>query len=347
MQRQIEVSAQLSPKEGHTIWVSIPNEAQSQGLTDSTVVRTAMRLTLLSILFASTLYLAWTVNEWPLLIALTIGLSLLMSQFAFVGHDAGHGTISRNSKVNRLFGQYSMTFIAGMCFDSWFKTHKAHHQFCQNEDKDPDMAVSLVVSLTEKSSRNKSALGQFFTRFQHLHIWFLSLFFAHSQRHLTQLDAVKWRFLLDGLVSLAHILLWFAVPYWILDVSLGRILFIYFVPAFVLGPHLAGIFWINHIGMPLVDRQETFSFLEHQAVTSRTVQVPRGARWLFGGLDLQIEHHILSQVPSHRLRRLQTIVINQFEQHGIPYRADSWWDAIIAIRRHLRAVSQLRQGTVP
>lgn len=328
----------LDHKEGQRIWSEILQAAKNQKLTAPTVARSLAKLSFLTACFAIALIFAWFTTI-PLALCLAIlFLSILMSQFAFLGHDAGHGTISRSSVTNRLFGQFSMTLIAGMCFDAWFRTHKAHHQFCQNEDKDPDMAVSTVVSLTHKSSLNKGAVGQFFTKYQHIHIWFLSLFFAHSQRHLTQVDALRWRCFLDGFVTLLHLSIWILIPL-CFDVSLSRILLVYFIPAFILGPHLAAIFWVNHIGMPVIERQERFSFLEHQALTSRTVTIPKGMHWLFGGLDFQIEHHLLSQVPSHRLKDLQKIVISAFREHRIAYAGKSWWETIRDIRGHLKSIA--------
>ncbi len=336
---QMPLEPALSPKEGQLIWSEILQEAKNQNLTAPTVVRSLAKLSFLTLCFAIALVFAWvTTNPLALGLALLI-LSILMSQFAFLGHDAGHGTISRSTLTNRLFGQFSMTLIAGMCFDAWFRTHKTHHQFCQNEDKDPDMAVSTVVSLTHKSSLNKSRVGRFFTQYQHVHIWFLSLFFAHSQRHLTQWDAIRWRCFLDGFVTFFHLCIWILIPLY-LDVSLTRILLVYFVPAFILGPHLAAIFWVNHIGMPVVERQERFSFLEHQALTSRTVSIPQGTHWLFGGLDYQVEHHLLSQVPSHRLKDLQKIVIPAFKQHRVPYAGKGWWETIRDIKTHLSSIAR-------
>lgn len=335
------VSPIIEPDEGRAIWNEILKEAKAENLTATTIGHTTIRLMLLSALFAAVILAAWTLKTSVLLGLSLVALSILLSQFAFLGHNAGHATISRNSLLNQAFGQYAMTFITGMCFDAWFKTHRAHHQYCQNEEKDPDMEVNLLVSLSERSCRNKSAVGRWFTRFQPYHIWFLSFFFAHSQRHLTQLDAFKWRSYVDGLVYVPHLLLWFVLPYFILDIPLIRVALVYFIPFFILGPHLASVFWINHIGMPTIESQMKFSFLEHQALTSRTVRVPKGMAWLFGGLDLQIEHHILPQVPSFKLQRLQKIVERSFHAHAIPYRAYGWWETIVAIQRHLQRISQI------
>ena len=50
-----------------------------------------------------------------------------------------------------------MTLVTGLAFDEWIARHRTHHQFCQDEARDPDMAVAFVVSLTESSSGERRA----------------------------------------------------------------------------------------------------------------------------------------------------------------------------------------------
>jgi fatty acid desaturase len=304
--------------------------------------RTLAKLGMLFVLLGAALWLAWFGASWLELGAGYAGLSLLLAQFAFIGHDAGHGSLSGRAGVDRALGQLSMTFVTGLAFDEWIARHRTHHQFCQDEARDPDMAVDFVVSLTEKSRRRKSALGRIMTRHQALHIWALSLFFGHSQRHLSQaavLREFKFR-KLDGAVLLLHLALWFALPCLMLDVSFEKALLAYLIPLTLLGPHLAAIFWVNHVGMPLVEKVECFSFFEHQYVTSRTITNPPAWNWLFGGLNFQIEHHLFPQVPSIRLPAVQEIVRRHLAENRIAYHGVSWGAAVGSIAAHLRAVSR-------
>jgi fatty acid desaturase len=108
----------------------------------------------------------------------------------------------------------------------------------------------------------------------------------------------------------------------------------------ILGPHLAAIFWVNHIGMPLIENVERFSFFEHQYVTSRTIINSPAWDWLFGGLNFQIEHHLFPQVPSIRLAAVQAIVRKHFALHRIPYHGLSWWSAVKSVAAHLRVIAR-------
>ena len=338
------VEAKFTDQEGRALWLAMFRDVKSRELMASAFARTLAKLGMLFVLLGAALWLAWFGASWLELAAGYAGLSLLLAQFAFVGHDAGHGSLSGRAGVDRALGQLSMTFVTGLAFDEWIARHRTHHQFCQDEARDLDMAVAFVVSLTEKSRRRKGALGRLMTRYQAFHIWALSLFFGHSQRHLSQVAVLKEPRTrkLDGTVLLLHLGLWFALPCLALDVSFDKALLAYLIPLTLLGPHLAAIFWVNHIGMPLVEKVERFSFFEHQYVTSRTIVNPPAWNWLFGGLNFQIEHHLFPQVPSIRLPAVQAIVREHFALQRIAYHGVPWWGAVRSIAAHLRAVAHSR-----
>ena len=332
---QAHVHATLTQEEGRAHWRALLEEVHRARLMAPFHRRMFLRLAVLFPLLAAALGLAWLGDSGLELCAAYVALALLLGQFAFVGHDAGHGAISHRPWLDRALGQAAMTLVTGLAFDEWIARHLAHHRYCQDETRDPDMMVDFVVSLTEESRRRKGALGKLLTRHQAAHIWLLSLLFGHSQRVLSQLAV---RGFLDASVLLLHFALWFALPL-SLGVSLKLVLLAYLVPLTLLGPHLAAIFWVNHIGMPLVREPERFSFFEHQCVTSRTIVNPPAWNWLFGGLNFQVEHHLFPQVPSARLPALQAVVRGHLDRHAIPYNGVRWWEAVRSIAAHLRRVA--------
>jgi fatty acid desaturase len=339
---QASIAPRLSREQGQAVWSSVQEDIDAQALADTAATPSMIRLALLVAAISAALAIAWspTSSAWMLGCAY-LALALLLAQCAFIGHNAGHGSVSRRDGLNRGLGQLSMTLLTGLAFDEWIARHRMHHRFCQDEDRDPDLMVDLVVSLTEKSRQRKGPLGRLLTRHQTRHIWLLSLLFGHSQRHLSQLAALRdvRHHRLDAAMLLLHFTFWFGLPCLMLDVPLRLALLAYFIPLTILGPYLAAIFWVNHMGMPLVEDVAAFSFLEHQSMTSRTiVNAPRW-NWLFGGLNFQIEHHLFPRVPSHRLAAVQVIVRGHFERHGIFYNGVSWRAAVGAIQSHLRKIA--------
>jgi fatty acid desaturase len=340
---QVHAQPTMTAREGRTLWLSMRKEVDAGRLAEPNLGDTLLKLAAVIALLGVALCTAWSGASPPwALAAAYVALALVLAQFAFIGHDAGHAAVSRRASINRALGQASMTLVTGLAFDEWIGRHRAHHRFCQVESSDPDMAVDIVVSLTERSRRRKGVAGRLLTRYQAGLVWWLSLLFGHSQRHLSQwavLSAPR-RYSLDALMLCLHFGLWFVLPCAILDVPVRLALLAYLVPLTILGPYLAAIFWVNHVGMPLVSEPQRFSFFEHQTITSRTIVIPPGIRWLFGGLNFQIEHHLFPQVPARRLPAVERIVRRHFDHNAIAYHGVSWPEAVAAVASHLRRVAR-------
>jgi fatty acid desaturase len=350
---QTVVEPTLGIAAGQAVWRAMFDEVSEGRLLAPQLASTLGRLALLALAFAAALALGWFGSTGPgpdaaaafplaALAVASVALALLLAQFAFVGHDAGHGAIARRPAVNRALGQFAMTLVTGLAFDEWIARHRAHHRHCQDEARDPDMAVDCVVSLTDASRHRKGRIGRWLTRRQAWLVWPAALLFGHSQRLLSQAAVLAHphRHLLDAAALVAHFALWFGVPCLLLGVPPAQAVLVYLLPLTLLGPYLAAIFWVNHIGMPLVARTDAFSFLEHQAVTSRTITAAPIWHWVFGGLNFQVEHHLFPKVPSRRLAALQPIVQRHLQSHRVPYHAVSWPTALRAVGTHLRDVAR-------
>lgn len=300
------------------------------------------RLLALSVALALCLGFAWTAKSNTLALLACVPTALVLAQFAFLGHDAGHRALYRGGFWRGVLGQLCMTVATGMAFEEWFERHSAHHRHCQDEQHDPDMDVSVVVSLTDTALQSRRGLARLFTRLQHWHVWFLSLLFAHSQRHMSQWGVLMHprRYYRDLGVLLLHVLLWWGLPCGLLQVDASRAAMVYVAPLFVLGPYLATIFWLNHIGMPLVCHADGVSFVERQAATSRTVLIPKAMDWFFGGLNYQIEHHLFPQVPSIHLGQVQPVVQSALQDAGVPYNGLGFRASVCAVAAHFRRIAR-------
>jgi fatty acid desaturase len=303
---------------------------------------TWLRLLALSAALALCLAFAWRTPSTAYAMLACLPIALVLAQFAFLGHDAGHRALHRSGFWRGVLGQLCMTVVTGMAFEEWFERHSAHHRHCQDEQQDPDMDVSVVVSLTQGALQGRRGIARLCARLQHWHVWLLSLLFAHSQRHTSQWGVLlrPLRFHRDMAVLMLHALLWFGLPCWLLQVEVSRAVLVYGVPLFVLGPYLATIFWLNHIGMPLLRPGAPISFLEHQAATSRTVLSPRTMDWFFGGLNYQIEHHLFPQVPSIRLAQVQPVVQATLKAADVPYNGLGFRESVHAVAAHFRQIAR-------
>jgi hypothetical protein len=149
------------------------------------------------------------------------------------------------------------------------------------------MAVDLVASLTRDAALRKANVSNPGEVSGHLSVGLTPLF-GHSQRILSQIGVFsepnKYRRIWRFWSSTTACGLWF--PFRPAR-ALERVLAAYLVPATILGMHFAAVFWVNHVGMPLIKDAETFSFVEHQVVTTRNVRVPRIVDLVFGGLNIR------------------------------------------------------------
>ena len=102
-------------------------------------------------MFSFLIFRLWIEADVIAFVAQSIFLGYIVSQLAFLAHDALHGAISRSKGINEVFGHISMTICAGMGFREWKDRHLKHHRYCQNAEKDPDMDIGYIASVTRES----------------------------------------------------------------------------------------------------------------------------------------------------------------------------------------------------
>jgi fatty acid desaturase len=113
------------------------------------------------------------------------------------------------------------------------------------------------------------------------------------------------------------------------------------------GSYLALLFWVNHVGMPALQAGHGRSVLEQQVVGTRNVRNPAWLDGFFGGLNLQIEHHLLPGCPSGRLRRVQPLVRKLCAEQSLAYHEESLPEALASVTRHVSAVARGAGGLSP
>ena len=108
------------------------------------------------------------------------------------GHDAMHGAVHSNRKINNVVGYLSVFFYAGMSYRKLVKNHYLHHRF-PAEGKDPD----------------------FYTRSQNFWIWW-AVFFG---RYLTVIQLVVMAVFFNLLI------IWFdkaaVISFWVIPAFLS------------------------------------------------------------------------------------------------------------------------------
>lgn len=279
---------------------------------------------------------------WQLVVAVI--LAMVSTQFAFVGHDAGHQQIFRSRRANDLVGRIHGA-ITGISYQWWVGKHNRHHANPNHEGSDPDIDIP-ALAFSPEQARNKRGLLRWVAKYQAF-LFFPMLLAEAVMLRISSFQAALRREVRSSASETVLLVLntvgYLAIVFGVLS-PLKAVLFI-LVHQGVMGVYLGCAFAPNHKGMPIVPPDQRLDFLRRQVLTSRNIT---GGRWvdvLLGGLNYQIEHHLFPNMPRPNLRRVQPIVQRFCQERGIPYTQCSLPRSYLWVLRHLHEVgAPLRQA---
>lgn len=270
-----------------------------------------------------------------------------------IAHDAQHGSWSSKGWVNRL---------VGLCFDlmganGWFwrLTHnRLHHTYTNLHGLDEDITVTPAVRMSPRTPRRA------FHRWQHLFAWPLyalatinwvlakdyGYLLARRIGPLSPVEKPRTLWLAVLLGKAVHLGWTVVVPWLVLRPSLGAFLAGFLAMHATAGLILGIVFQLAHAveetAFPAADDGEVLddTWAVHQLRT--TADFARGNRllgWYVGGLNFQVEHHLLSHVCSIHYPALSPIVKACAERHGLPFLEHR--NVLTAMRSHYRFLRRL------
>ncbi|MFC0112061.1 fatty acid desaturase family protein [Kibdelosporangium aridum] len=282
---------------------------------------------------------------WQLLTVVLF--AVVFTQFAFIGHDAGHRQIFGSRRGNDLVG-YLHGVITGISYEWWVGKHNRHHANPNHEDEDPDIEIPALAFSTEQA-RTKRGLLRWVAKYQAL-LFFPLLLAEAVMLRIASVRAVLRREVnatgLEAALLAAHIVGYLGAVFLMLS-PLKALLFI-LVHQGLMGVYLGCSFAPNHKGMPILGKDEHLDYLRKQVLTSRNIS---GGRWvdgLLGGLNYQIEHHLFPSMPRPNLRRAQSLVREFCTRRGVPYSECGLFASYAQVLRHLHDVgAPLRRCTRP
>jgi fatty acid desaturase len=277
-------------------------------------------------------------NSWYQLL-LAAAFSVVITQFAFLGHDGAHRQIFSSFRWNEWTGRVFAGLFAGLGYSWWMAKHSRHHQAPNQLDKDTDIE-SAAMSLTERAQRARGRLSARLLRHQGW-LFFVLLPFeglnlhVDSYRRSVARGPVKRRW-----VDLVFTTVRLGVYVAVLAVFLppGKAVAFFAVQMAVFGVCMGGAFAPNHTGMPIVAVTAKLDFLRRQVLMSRNISGGAGIDFIMGGLNHQIEHHLFPSMPRPNLRRAQPMVRAFCADHGIAYTETTLAGSYRDIVRYLNTV---------
>ncbi len=274
-----------------------------------------------------------------------------------VMHDGNHGAYSRSTRINRLAG-WSSDLLGASSFLWRFKHNTLHHGNTNVVGYDTDIDQMPFARLAPQQP------WRAWHRYQHIYMWILYGFltlqwflmsdFATLRRgtvgdHPLRIPPRKRDIVLITFGKALHlgwaILIPLAFhPWW-------GVLAFYLASSWSVGFLLANIFQLAHC----VDRAEFLTpdaprrgaaFELHQLRTTVDIRCPvpilkHFVRWLMGGLDCQIEHHLAPKLPHTTYARIAPRLEAACIERGVTYRVHP--TVTEAVRSHARWLRRMGQ----
>jgi linoleoyl-CoA desaturase len=271
-----------------------------------------------------------------------------------VAHDALHGAYLNHPTTNRMLGL--LMDVTGASSFYWKKEHTIdHHSFTNIADHDADLDVPDILRLCPKATHRP------IHRFQHWYAPFLYslnlLNWAYSSDSKRILRVLKDRESSPGKPSkmevflmiafkFVHLSIFLAVPMMVLSFPWWQITLGYITFMAAMGLNVTTIFQLAHIvenvAFPLPDEDGKMenSFAKHQlTTTSNFAMNSKIVRFLVGGLNFQVEHHLLPHVCHIHLHKIAPIVQETAKEFGFPYHSTKSFGS--AIKSHFKTLKKL------
>ncbi|MGB7413668.1 MAG: acyl-CoA desaturase [Thermosynechococcaceae cyanobacterium] len=292
-----------------------------------------------------------------------IALGLGLAGFGMsVGHDANHGSYSKNPLVNRFFS-YTHEFIGVSSFLWRFRHNKLHHIYTNLQGLDVEVNGDGAVRMSPDEER------KWHHQYQHYFIWFLYplipfyWFQGDLRRFIMSGDYLGHQipkpkagdifdFIAPRIVSLAF---FFLIPAWqgysFLQIFVGLT-----ISHMVYGFIVCSVFMLAHVvesvDYPAIDHSNNTVEDEWAILQVKTSAdfAPDNAflNWYLGGLNFQTIHHLFPDVCHIHYRQLAPIVAEVCAEHGVQYNVyDTLGSSVASHYRWLKRLGQVADADTP
>ncbi|UFS59244.1 fatty acid desaturase family protein [Subtercola endophyticus] len=266
-------------------------------------------------------------------------LGIILTQFAFLAHEASHRQVFESGKANDLAGRMLANLFVGISYSWWMNKHSRHHANPNILGKDPDIDRD-VVSFTEDQAGETRGIYAWFTKRQgkfffpilvleglNLHVHGFRTVFGRGKVDKRTIEIVMLVARIGAYVAVIFLMLPLGMAFAFIGVQLA-----------VFGVYMGSSFAPNHIGMPILPRDSKVDFLRRQVLTSRNVSGGWFINWFMGGLNFQVEHHLFPNMARPHLRAAQVIAREYCDTHTILYTETTLPEAYATVVRYMNRV---------
>ncbi|MEO7122763.1 MAG: acyl-CoA desaturase [Lacisediminihabitans sp.] len=283
-------------------------------------------------------------DSWyQLLIAGAVG--ILLTQYAFLAHEAAHRAVFTSGKLNDLVGRMLANLFVGISYSWWMTKHSRHHANPNILGKDPDIERDFVSFVPEDAAKARGLYAWATQRQGYL--FFPALMLEGINLHILGFKTVfgrgrvekRW---LEITMLVTRISAYLAVIF--LFLPLGMAFAFVGVQLAVFGVYMGATFAPNHKGMPILPHDSKVDFLRRQVLTSRNIRGNWAMDTFMGGLNYQIEHHLFPNMPRPHLAKAQEIAKEYCSTHEVHYTETSLVESYGIVVKYLNRVGLAAGG---
>lgn len=299
----------------------------------------ALRATVLTLAFAGgwTLFVVLGDSWWQLLVA--VALAVVFGQIGLFAHDLAHQQVFRRRAFSDTVGRLVGNLAIGMSYGWWQDKHTRHHANPNHEDSDPDIGTEIFVWSTDQAQA-ATGLQRVIGPWQAA-LFYPLLLLEGMNLHIQSVRALfqPWmkRRGVEATLLLTHFVGYLSVVFLLLPP--GKAVLFLVIHQGLFGVYLGIIFAPNHKGMPTIPPGQRLDFLRKQVLTTRNVRGNWFTDLALGGLNYQIEHHLLPNMPSVHLPAAQPIVRDHCARLGLSYHETGFFQSHGEALRHLHQAS--------
>lgn len=273
--------------------------------------------------------------------------ALFIAQCGWLGHDFLHQQVMRSNKWNNFIGATILGLGMGGSAHWWKNKHNRHHATPNRLDGDnvldPDIDTIPLIAWDEKLAKMVPVSRRGIIEIQHILLWPL-LFVAYfnwlhqSTVHMLTFPTItlSQRVLEMILCGTHHIAM-------ISTIALSGLSFLSGVGFWIMANAVAG-FILAFVFVQSHNAKEVYiddkDFVTAQIVSTRNINPGFITDWFFGGLNYQIEHHLLPTLPRHNLCAARSYVMKLCAKHNLVYESCSLLESNYKVYKRLLSVSR-------
>ena len=301
------------------IFDELKSEVKEAGLLDRVPVRGSIEMvaTILSMVLVYIIVFNWENLAAPAWapFALAIFMTIIFTRAVFISHDILHTQYFKNKSLSFKLSYPFSAFIISNSSSWWdFKHNINHHTWCNVPEKDEDI-LAMDGAFTTKQKGSKAWL-----RASKYLVFWGSMFFMYPAFIAQSYNfAIKKKKFGELFMMLLHWpVVWGPVFYFL---PFSEALTVFITLNLVLSVWLAFGFITNHLGCEVFEKEESesFTWMELQMRTSRSLSGGAFIHWFYGGLNTQIEHHLFPKAPRFNLLKIQAMTKNFAKKNNIDY----------------------------